>query len=156
MAAAWAYAVYTPNGEEGPMNEHSRSPHEDLDVAPSIGPERVIKAYGHSLAGLAGAWRTEGAFRQEVIAAAVLVPAACLVPVPLLERALLVASVLLVMVVELLNSSMECAIDRISLERHPLSKRAKDAGSAAVMLTIVIALLVWGAVLAPVVRAMLA
>lgn len=138
------------------MNEHSQSPHEDLDAVPSIGPGRVIKAYGHSLAGLAAAWRTEGAFRQEVIAAAVLVPVACLVPVPLIERALLIASVLLVMVVELLNSSVECAIDRISLERHPLSKRAKDAGSAAVMLAIAIALLIWGAVLAPLVRAALA
>jgi diacylglycerol kinase (ATP) len=138
------------------MNEQSQSPHEDPGIAPSIGPERVIKACGHSLAGLAGAWRTEGAFRQEVIAAALLVPVACLVPVTLAERAILVASVLLVMVVELLNCSVECAIDRISLESHPLSKSAKDAGSAAVMLAIVIALLVWGAVLAPVACAVLA
>ena len=109
----------------------------------------MVKAWGYSIDGLAGAWDTEGAFRQEVIIAAVLIPIACLIPVPLLHRALLVASVLMVLVVELLNSAMEAAIDRISLDRHPLSKKAKDTGSAAVMVAIVIAMLIWGAVLFP-------
>jgi diacylglycerol kinase (ATP) len=71
------------------------------------------------------------------------------VPVPILERALLIAAVLMVIVVELLNSAMEAAVDRISLDRHPLSKKAKDTGSAAVLVAIVIAMLVWGAVLYP-------
>jgi diacylglycerol kinase (ATP) len=119
------------------------------DAPPTISPARVVKAMGYSLDGLAGAWRTEGAFRQEVICAAVLIPVACLVPVPLVQRALLVASVIFVMVVELLNSAMEAAIDRISMERHPLSKKAKDTGSAAVMLAIAMAVIVWGAVLFP-------
>ena len=119
------------------------------DAPPSIGFGRVVNAWRYSLDGLAGAWRTEGAFRQEVICAAILIPIACLVPVPILERALLIAAVLMVIVVELLNSAMEAAVDRISLDRHPLSKKAKDTGSAAVLVAIVIAMLVWGAVLYP-------
>jgi diacylglycerol kinase (ATP) len=119
------------------------------DAPPSIGFARVVKAWGYSLSGLAGAWRTEGAFRQEVLIAAVLIPVACFLPVPMLHRALLVASVLFVLLVELLNSAMEAAIDRISLDPHPLSKKAKDTGSAAVLVAIVIATIVWGAVLFP-------
>jgi diacylglycerol kinase (ATP) len=125
------------------------SPHGEHSPPPSIGPMRVVKAFNHSLDGLASAWRTEGAFRQEVLAAIVLIPLACWVHVGTTERILLIASVLLVMVVELLNSSIESAIDRISLERHPLSKHAKDTGSAAVLMAIVIALVIWGAILGP-------
>jgi diacylglycerol kinase (ATP) len=113
---------------------------------PDMGLGRIWKAIGYSVAGLASAWRTEAAFRQEALAALVLIPIACFVPVSPLQQALLVASVLMVMVVELLNSSIESAIDRISLERHELSKRAKDTGSAAVLLTVFIALVVWAAI----------
>lgn len=116
---------------------------------PSIGPGRVIKAFGYSLHGLASAWRTEGAFRQEVLAAVILIPLACFAPVTSIERVLLIGSVLLVMVVELLNSSIEAAIDRISTERHPLSKKAKDTGSAAVLVAITCALIVWIVILGP-------
>jgi len=119
------------------------------DPPPSIGFARVVQAWRYSMDGLAGAWRTEGAFRQEVICAAILIPIACLVPVPILERGLLIAAVLMVIVVELLNSAIEAAVDRISLDHHPLSKKAKDTGSAAVLMAIVIAMLVWGAVLFP-------
>lgn len=118
------------------------------DAPPSIAPGRVVKAFGYSVDGLAGAWRTEGAFRQEVIFAVVLIPLSCFIPVGMLEHGLLIASVVMVMVVELLNSAMEAAIDRISMERHPLSKKAKDTGSAAVMLAIVTAMVLWGAILA--------
>lgn len=131
------------------MNDESKHDEGAPDAAPSIGFARVVNAWRYSLDGLAGAWRTEGAFRQEVIAAAILIPIACLVPVPILERALLIGAVLMVLVVELLNSAMEAAIDRISLDLHPLSKKAKDTGSAAVLVAIVIAMLVWGAVLYP-------
>jgi diacylglycerol kinase (ATP) len=117
------------------------------DAPPSIGPGRILKAFGYSIDGLAGAWRTEGAFRQEVLFAVVLIPGSCFLPVTMLEHALLVASVLLVLVVELLNSAMEAAIDRISMDRHPLSKKAKDTGSAAVLLAIVTAMVTWGAIL---------
>jgi len=116
--------------------------------APDIGLGRIGRAFGYSCEGLSCAWRTEAAFRQEALAAIVLVPLACLLPLPLVHRAMLVASVLLVMIVELINSSVEAAIDRISLDHHPLSKRAKDTGSAAVMLAIMVALITWTAAIA--------
>ena len=119
------------------VNEDSKHDDHAPDPPPSIGFARVINAWRFSLAGLAGAWKTEGAFRQEVIGAAILIPIACLIPVPILHRALLIASVLMVMVVELLNSAIEAAVDRISLDRHALSKKAKDTGSAAVLVSIV-------------------
>ena len=111
--------------------------------------ERICKACGYTCAGLAATWRHERSFRAEVLAAAVLVPVACVAARTLLEAALLVGSVLLVLIVELLNSAIESTIDRISLERHELSKRAKDAGSAAVALTLLAAALAWGAILGP-------
>ena len=111
------------------------------------GVARIVQAFLNSLAGLGDAWRHESAFRQEILLAAILVPVACGVPVTGTERALLVGSVLLVLVVELLNSSVEAAIDRISLDRHSLSKRAKDLGSAAVLVTLVLLAVVWGLVL---------
>ena len=131
---------------ESKHDEHSKH------APPSIGFARVVQAWRFSIDGLAGAWRTEGAFRQEVIIAAILVPLSCFLPVTLLEHALLISSVLMVLVVELLNSSMEAAVDRISLERHPLAKKAKDAGSAAVLVTIVLVAIVWGAIVLPLAR----
>jgi len=114
------------------------------------GPARVLKALGYSLSGLRGAWQREAAFRQEVIAAIVLVPLSLFAHVSWLEHALLVASVLLVLLVELVNSSIEAIVDRISMERHPLSGHAKDAGSAAVLMACVIAAMLWAAILLPV------
>ena len=113
------------------------------------GYERVVGACFNSCAGLASAWRNEAAFRQEIVMAALLIPIAfILTPVPV-ERALLIAPILLVMVVELVNSAIEAAIDRISLERHPLSKHAKDVGSAAVLMALVLLATVWMVVLVP-------
>ena len=108
---------------------------------------RVVHAFFNSLAGLADAWRHESAFRQEILLAAVLIPIACYVPVTNVERALLIGSVLLVLIVELLNSSVEAAIDRISFDRHSLSKRAKDIGSAAVFVSLLLLGLVWALIL---------
>lgn len=122
---------------------------EEPAAPPVIDPGRVVAAFRYSMAGLASAWRNEGSFRLEVVAALILIPLACALPVSPLERALLIGTVLLVLVVELLNSSIESAIDRISLERHPLSKRAKDTGSAAVLLVVLIPLLTWGAIAGP-------
>jgi diacylglycerol kinase (ATP) len=110
---------------------------------------RVFHAFFNSLAGLRDAWRHESAFRQEVMLAAVLIPIACVVPLSPVERALLIGSVLLVMIVELLNSSVEAAIDRISFDHHSLSKRAKDIGSAAVFVSLLMLALVWGLILPP-------
>jgi len=113
------------------------------------GAARLVQAFFNSIEGLRDAWRHESAFRQEVLLAAVLIPVACYVPMSGLERAALIAAPLLVIVVELLNSSVEAAIDRISLDRHALSKRAKDLGSAAVFVALVLLALVWGLVLLP-------
>jgi diacylglycerol kinase (EC 2.7.1.107) len=107
------------------------------------GLQRIWNAFGYSLDGLSEAWRHENAFRQEVWLALVLIPAAFFMPVGGLGKALMVGSVLLVLVVELLNSAIEAVVDRISLEHHHLAKRAKDAGSAAVMLSLVNVAAVW-------------
>ena len=113
------------------------------------GLARLAQALNNSLAGLAGALRTERAFRLEMFLALILIPVAGVLPVTPFERALLIGTVVLVLVVELLNSSIEAAIDRISLERHPLSKKSKDAASAAVLLALILVVVVWALVLAP-------
>lgn len=107
------------------------------------GLRRVISATRNSLAGLAEAVRCEDAFRQELIIAAISVPLAFLVGRTAVERALLVGSVFLILIVELLNSAIEATVDRISFENHRLAKRAKDIGSAAVLLTLVTAAVTW-------------
>ena len=115
----------------------------------SAGRSQMAAAFFNSIAGLGDAWRHESAFRQEILLAAVLIPAACWVHVSAVERALLVGAVLLVMIVELLNTSVEAAIDRISFDHHSLSKRAKDIGSAAVFMALVLLAVVWGLILPP-------
>ena len=107
------------------------------------GLRRILSATRNSLEGFAAAIRHEDAFRQELVLAAVLVPAGLWLGRNGIERALLVASVLLVLVVELLNSAVEATVDRISYDNHRLAKRAKDIGSAAVMLSIAVAAAVW-------------
>jgi diacylglycerol kinase (ATP) len=114
---------------------------------------RIVHAFFNSCAGLADAFRHESAFRQEILLAAILIPAAFWLRVTAVERALLVATVLLVMIVELLNTGVEVAIDRISYEHHSLSKRAKDIGSAAVLVALVLMGVVWALVAGPVLLA---
>lgn len=112
------------------------------------GLRRLLNAFGYSLSGFASAFRHEDAFRQEVLLAVVLIPLALWLPVPTgTGRALMIFSVLLVLIVELLNSAVEAAVDRISLENHRLAKRAKDIGSAAVFLSLVNVIAVWALVL---------
>ncbi|MCR4299156.1 MAG: diacylglycerol kinase [Gallionella sp.] len=111
------------------------------------GLKHVWHATLAALAGLRAAWQHEDAFRQEVLIAAVAIPVALLSPAGTLGKALMVASILLVLIVELLNSALEAAVDHTSLQQHPLAKRAKDTASAAVLLSIVNALVVWGLVL---------
>ena len=110
------------------------------------GLNRLWHATGYSLAGLRAGWR-EKAFRQEVLVAAVLLPLACWLGRGWVETALLTASVVLVLITELLNSGIEAAIDRIGPELHDLSKRAKDMGSAAVLLSLLLCGAVWAAAL---------
>jgi diacylglycerol kinase (ATP) len=111
------------------------------------GLARVLRASGHSVAGLRAAYQGESAFRQEFWLAAVLIPAAFWVGRDAWHIALLVAATLLVLIVELLNSAVEAVVDRISLELHPLSKLAKDYGSAAVALALLACAALWAAAL---------
>ena len=107
------------------------------------GLQRIWNAFLYSLDGLAAAFRHEDAFRQEVLLAVILIPTALLLPASGTGKALMIASVLLVLIVELLNSAVEAAVDRISLENHPLAKRAKDFGSAAVFISLVNVPVAW-------------
>ena len=122
----------------------AKSPHKG-----ATGMQRLLNATGYSLEGLAAAARHEAAFRQELLLAAVLVPLGLWLGADGVERALLAGSVLLVLVVELLNSAVEATVDRVSLEDHELARRAKDYGSAAVMLSLAAACVVWLLVLLP-------
>ena len=111
------------------------------------GIDRVVHAIGYSLAGLTTAYRGESAFRQEVWVAVVLAPSAFWVGRNWVEVALLIGSTLLVLIVELLNSGIEAAIDRVSFDWHDLSKRAKDLASAAVLLSLLLCAGIWTAAL---------
>ena len=107
------------------------------------GFRRIWNATLYSMAGLKAAFRHEDSFRVEVVIAALLIPAALLLPASGGGKALMVGSILLVLVVELLNSAVEAVVDRISLDEHVLAKRAKDIGSAAVMLALINVPVVW-------------
>lgn len=107
------------------------------------GLTRIWNALRYSLDGLKAAFQHENAFRQEVLLAAVLIPLALWLPVTGVGKALMIGSVLLVLIVELLNSAIEAAVDRISLEKHQLAKRAKDVGSASVFVALINVAVVW-------------
>jgi diacylglycerol kinase (ATP) len=107
------------------------------------GLRRVWNAMFYSMEGLRAAYRHEDAFRQEVLLAALLIPLALFLPASASGKALMIASVLLVLIVELLNSAVEATVDRVSLEHHRLAKRAKDIGSAAVMMSLANVIVVW-------------
>ncbi|SQI35546.1 Diacylglycerol kinase [Leminorella richardii] len=113
----------------------------------ATGLTRIVKAAGYSWKGLCAAWRHEAAFRQESILFIVAAAVACWLDVSLVERILLIGSVALMVVFELLNSAIEAVVDRIGSERHELSGRAKDMGSAAVLIAALIALFIWGSIL---------
>ncbi|MEQ5841673.1 diacylglycerol kinase [Paraburkholderia acidicola] len=144
-----------------PDSHHAHDPHEPLGPDDPLAPlpfnpykgnrgvTRAWHALKNSLAGFRVAIREESAFRQELTLAAILLPCGVLVPVEPVARVLLLGSVLLVLIVELLNSSVEAAIDRISLERHELSRRAKDFGSAAVTVALCICVMTWALLVGP-------
>lgn len=111
------------------------------------GLRRLWKALGYSRAGLKAAYEAEDAFRQEVLLAVLLIPLAFVLAEGGMERALLIGSVLLVLIVELINSAIEAVVDRVSLDRHPLAGRAKDIGSAAVLIALLNLVVVWSGVL---------
>ena len=153
------------NGMNSSNDNHGDPRHEPLSPDDPLAPlpfnpykgnrglTRAWHAMKNSLAGFRVAIREESAFRQELTLAAILIPCGVLVPVEPVARVLLLGSVLLVLIVELLNSSVEAAIDRISLERHELSRRAKDLGSAAVMVALGMCLMTWLLIVGPLVVA---
>lgn len=107
------------------------------------GVQRFTNALKYSRQGLSAAWRGEAAFREEVIALLLSIPLALWLGDTPLEQVLLIGSVLLVLIVELLNSAVEAVVDRVGEERHELAGRAKDMGSAAVLLSICLSALIW-------------
>ena len=113
----------------------------------NTGVTRLYRALGYSWKGFRSAWRSEAAFRQEAILCLVLLPVGWWLENGGIERALLLSSVLLVPLVELLNSAVEAVVDRVGDEPHALSGQAKDMGSAAVLVALVIVAVVWGSVL---------
>ncbi|MCX7192989.1 MAG: diacylglycerol kinase [Proteobacteria bacterium] len=102
------------------------------------------RAMGIALQGLRAAWMHEDAFRQEVLVAMIAVPVALFSDVSIVSKALLVTCIFLVLIVELINSALEAAVDHASLALHPLAKRAKDIASAAVLMSIANAIVIWG------------
>lgn len=115
----------------------------------TVGIKRVINASRYSYRGLVFSFKHEASFRGEVLAAAVLLPLALWLDVTSAERVLLVCSVFMVLIVELVNTSIEAIVDRVGLERHVLSGAAKDVGSAAVLLTLIMSTFTWGCILLP-------
>ena len=114
------------------------------------GLKRLLHATRYSSQGLRALWRHEAAFRQEVMLALLLMPVIIMADVTPAERALLVVSLLLILITEILNTAVEVIIDRIGHEDHVLSGRAKDMGSAAVLLSLIGAAIIWGIVLWPI------
>jgi len=129
------------------MNDPRQPDEHQSPFKGKTGLVRIWNAFRYSLAGLQAAFRHEDAFRQECLLALILVPVALFLPVSGIGKAMLIGSTALVLVVELLNSAIEATVDRVSLERHLLAKRAKDIGSAAVMLSLLNLVVVWVLVL---------
>lgn len=139
--------MQTPEHEQSAANQkipHSRHLAVASPFKGKTGIRRLMNAFGYSLQGFAAAFKHEDAFRQEVFLALVLIPLAVYLGDTRVEQALMISSVLLVLIVELLNSAIEAAVDHTSIERHPLAKQAKDIGSAAVFIALIITAVVWG------------
>ncbi len=109
----------------------------------NTGLKRIILATGYSTQGLTSAFKHEAAFRQELLLAAILIPLACYLDVSQIERILLIAPVFLVMIIEIINSAIEAVVDRIGSEHHELAGRAKDMGSAAVLIALILSAYIW-------------
>lgn len=128
------------------MSEHEPS---FSEFKSKSGLKRIFSAIQYSIAGFKAAWLHEHAFRQELMLAIPGTVIAVLLPVPSLEKLALIGVLILVLIVELMNSSIEAIVDRVSLERHPLSKNAKDLGSAAVFLAMSLAFVTWLVIVLP-------
>ncbi|MEG0482606.1 MAG: diacylglycerol kinase [Acinetobacter sp.] len=113
----------------------------------STGLKRIFNATGYSLAGFKAAFQNEAAFRQIILLNVILIPITFFLDLSAVEQALMIGVCLLAIIVELFNSALEAVVDRISLERHPLSKNAKDMGSAAQFVTLAIIAVTWALIL---------
>ncbi|AVH49095.1 MULTISPECIES: diacylglycerol kinase [Acinetobacter] len=113
------------------------------------GLQRILNATGYSLAGFKAAFQNEAAFRQIILINLLLIPLSFFMPVSRVEQVLMIVVCLLAIIVELINSAIEAVVDRVSMEQHPLSKNAKDMGSAAQFVALAIITLTWGACLIP-------
>lgn len=109
----------------------------------NTGLKRIILAAGYSIQGLKSAFKYEAAFRQELLLAAILIPLACYLEVSQIERILMIVPVFLVVIIEIINSAIEAVVDRIGSEHHELSGRAKDMGSAAVFIALILTAYIW-------------
>lgn len=107
------------------------------------GLKRIILALGFSLQGLKSAFVHEAAFRQELLLTSILIPVACYIDVSQLERIILIAPLFLVLIIEIINSAIEAVVDRVSTKKHKLAGRAKDLGSAAVLIALLLTAYVW-------------
>lgn len=128
------------------MNKQTQS-HEESPFKGKTGLPRLMNAMGYSFEGFKAAFKHEDAFRQEVFLTVVLIPLALYLEQETLHRVLMIASLFLVLIVELLNSAVEAVVDRVSIERHALAKRAKDIGSAAVFVALANVVVTWGLIL---------
>jgi len=113
------------------------------------GLTRLLNALGYSRDGLRAAWQNEAAFREEILLAAVTIPFALFLAKTGVDRALMIGSIILILIVEILNSAVEAVVDKASPEKSELAKRAKDMGSAAVLLSLLNAAVVWACILWP-------
>ena len=129
----------------------SMSEQQTSEFKSKSGVKRIFAAFFYSIEGLQTAWRSEHAFRQELMFVVPATIIALLLPVPALQKLALIAVLILLLIVELINSAIEAVVDRVSLERHPLSKNAKDFGSAAVLLALIIVIATWAVIVLPLV-----
>ena len=136
------FLVNIMDNQDAKMQSHEESPFKG-----KTGIRRLMNAFGYSLEGFKAAFRHEDAFRQEVFLAVILIPLALYLESEALHRILMIGSVFLVLIVELLNSAVEAVVDRVSIERHALAKRAKDIGSAAVFVALTNVVVTWGLIL---------
>ena len=127
------------------MEKHQ--PKDASELKGKTGLRRLMNARQVFSSGLPGAWQTEEAFRQEAILACVMLPVAVLLPVTTVEKLLLILGLFIVLIVEILNSAIEAVVDRFGGEIHPLSGKAKDLGSAAVLLALTICAIIWCTIL---------
>jgi len=143
------FVIPLEEGHNGALHAHLKTPMEPpvSDFKSKGGLKRILSAFFYSIDGFKAAWRYEYAFRQELIVVLLGTVIALVLKISAFQKLFLIAVLVFVLIVELINSAIEAVVDRISLERHPLSKNAKDLGSAAVALAISIAALSWGVVL---------